>query len=78
MLDLDRFFADCQAAVAADPSHRLVKDVVELADHIGMRAETYGFQDIQRFRSLRDVTFGAAPHEEIAAILRAHRQRNIL
>ena len=31
MLDLDRFFADCQAAVAADPSHRLVKDVVARA-----------------------------------------------
>ena len=31
MLDLDRFFADCQDAVAADPSHRLVKDVVARA-----------------------------------------------
>src|ERR1700744_4538598 len=31
MLDLDRFFADCQAAVAADPSHKLVKDVVARA-----------------------------------------------
>jgi len=31
MFDLDRFFADCQAAVAADPSHRLVREVVERA-----------------------------------------------
>jgi predicted metal-dependent enzyme (double-stranded beta helix superfamily) len=31
MLNLDRFFADCQAAVAAESSHRLVKDVVARA-----------------------------------------------
>jgi predicted metal-dependent enzyme (double-stranded beta helix superfamily) len=31
MFDLDGFFADCQAAVAADPSHRLVRDVVARA-----------------------------------------------
>ena len=31
MFDLDRFFADCQDAVAADPSHRLVRDVVARA-----------------------------------------------
>jgi predicted metal-dependent enzyme (double-stranded beta helix superfamily) len=31
MLDLDQFFADCQEAVASDPSHRLVKDVVARA-----------------------------------------------
>jgi len=31
MLDLDRFFADCQAAVTADPSHRLVREVVARA-----------------------------------------------
>ena len=31
MLDLDRFFADCQAAVAADASHRLVREVVARA-----------------------------------------------
>jgi predicted metal-dependent enzyme (double-stranded beta helix superfamily) len=31
VLDLDQFFADCQAAVAADPSHKLVKDVVARA-----------------------------------------------
>jgi predicted metal-dependent enzyme (double-stranded beta helix superfamily) len=31
MLDLDRFFAECQEAVAADPSHRLVRDVVARA-----------------------------------------------
>jgi predicted metal-dependent enzyme (double-stranded beta helix superfamily) len=28
MLDLDRFFADCQAAVADDPSHKGVREVV--------------------------------------------------
>ncbi len=27
MFDLDRFIADCQAAVAADSSHRAVRDV---------------------------------------------------
>jgi predicted metal-dependent enzyme (double-stranded beta helix superfamily) len=31
MLDLDRFFADCEEAVAADPSHRLVREVVARA-----------------------------------------------
>jgi hypothetical protein len=31
MLDLDRFFADCQEAVAAEPSHRLVREVVARA-----------------------------------------------
>jgi predicted metal-dependent enzyme (double-stranded beta helix superfamily) len=31
MLDLDRFFADCQDAVAADPSHLLVREVVARA-----------------------------------------------
>jgi predicted metal-dependent enzyme (double-stranded beta helix superfamily) len=31
VLDLDQFFADCQAAIAADPSHKLVKDVVARA-----------------------------------------------
>lgn len=31
MLDLDRFFADCQDAVAQDASHRLVRDVVARA-----------------------------------------------
>jgi hypothetical protein len=28
MFDLDRFFADCRDALAADPSHRLVRNVV--------------------------------------------------
>ena len=28
MFDLDRFFADCQDAVAVDPSHKLVREVV--------------------------------------------------
>ena len=28
MFDLDRFFADCRDAVTADPSHRLVREVV--------------------------------------------------
>jgi len=31
MFDLDRFFADCQDAVAADPSHKLVREVVARA-----------------------------------------------
>ena len=31
MFDLDRFFADCQDAVTADPSHKLVRDVVARA-----------------------------------------------
>ena len=31
MFDPDRFFADCQDAVAQDPSHRLVREVVERA-----------------------------------------------
>jgi predicted metal-dependent enzyme (double-stranded beta helix superfamily) len=31
VLDLDQFFSDCQAAAAADSSHRLVKDVVARA-----------------------------------------------
>jgi len=31
MLDLDRFIADCKAAVAEDPSHKLVREVVERA-----------------------------------------------
>jgi len=31
MFDLDRFIADCRAAVAADPSHKLVREVVERA-----------------------------------------------
>jgi predicted metal-dependent enzyme (double-stranded beta helix superfamily) len=31
MLDLDRFFADCRAAVAAESSHRLVREVVARA-----------------------------------------------
>ena len=29
MFDLDRFIADCRAAVAEDPSHKLVRDIVE-------------------------------------------------
>src|SRR5689334_3698097 len=31
MFDLDRFFADCEEAVTADPSHRLVREVVARA-----------------------------------------------
>ncbi len=31
MLDLDRFFADCQAAVTQDASHKAVRDVVARA-----------------------------------------------
>jgi hypothetical protein len=31
MFDLDQFIADCQAAVAADPSHKLVREVVARA-----------------------------------------------
>ena len=31
MFDLDRFFADCRDAVDADPSHRMVRDVVARA-----------------------------------------------
>ena len=31
MFDLDRFIADCQAAVLADPSHRAVREVVARA-----------------------------------------------
>jgi predicted metal-dependent enzyme (double-stranded beta helix superfamily) len=31
MFDLDRFIADCREAVAADPSHKLVREVVERA-----------------------------------------------
>jgi len=31
MFDLDRFVADCRAAVAADPSHKLVREVVARA-----------------------------------------------
>jgi predicted metal-dependent enzyme (double-stranded beta helix superfamily) len=31
MFDLDRFTADCRAAVAEDPSHKLVREVVERA-----------------------------------------------
>jgi predicted metal-dependent enzyme (double-stranded beta helix superfamily) len=31
MFDLDRFFADCQAAVGQDPSHKGVRDVVARA-----------------------------------------------
>jgi predicted metal-dependent enzyme (double-stranded beta helix superfamily) len=31
MLDLDRFFADCQAAAVQDASHKLVRDVVARA-----------------------------------------------
>lgn len=31
MFDLDQFIADCRAALAADSSHRLVRDVVERA-----------------------------------------------
>jgi predicted metal-dependent enzyme (double-stranded beta helix superfamily) len=31
MFDLDRFIADCQAAVAADPSHKLAREVVARA-----------------------------------------------
>jgi predicted metal-dependent enzyme (double-stranded beta helix superfamily) len=31
MFDLDQFVADCRAAVAADPSHKLVREVVERA-----------------------------------------------
>jgi predicted metal-dependent enzyme (double-stranded beta helix superfamily) len=31
MFDLDRFIADCRAAVAEDSSHKLVRDIVERA-----------------------------------------------
>ena len=31
MFNLDRFFTDCQDAVAADPSHMLVREVVARA-----------------------------------------------
>jgi predicted metal-dependent enzyme (double-stranded beta helix superfamily) len=31
MFDLDRFIADCREAVAADPSHKLAREVVERA-----------------------------------------------
>jgi predicted metal-dependent enzyme (double-stranded beta helix superfamily) len=31
MFDLDRFIAECRAAVAADPSHKLVREVVARA-----------------------------------------------
>jgi predicted metal-dependent enzyme (double-stranded beta helix superfamily) len=31
MFDLDRFVADCRAAVAADPSHKLAREVVARA-----------------------------------------------
>jgi predicted metal-dependent enzyme (double-stranded beta helix superfamily) len=31
MFDLDQFVADCRAAVAEDPSHKLVREVVERA-----------------------------------------------
>ena len=31
MFDLDRFIAECRAAVAEDPSHKLVREVVERA-----------------------------------------------
>ena len=31
MFDLDQFIADCRAAVSADPSHKLVREVVERA-----------------------------------------------
>lgn len=31
MFDVDRFFGDCQNAVAADPSHRRVREVVARA-----------------------------------------------
>ncbi|HEY2619437.1 MAG TPA: hypothetical protein VGI78_19000 [Acetobacteraceae bacterium] len=31
MFDLDRFFTDCRDAVAADPSHKLVREVVARA-----------------------------------------------
>ena len=31
MFDLDRFVAECSDAVAADPSHRLVREVVARA-----------------------------------------------
>lgn len=31
MFDLDRFVADCRAAVAADPSHKLVREIVARA-----------------------------------------------
>ena len=31
MFDLDQFIADCRAAVAEDPSHKLVREIVERA-----------------------------------------------
>src|SRR5687768_6025838 len=31
MFELDRFIADCRAAIAADPSHKLVREVVARA-----------------------------------------------
>jgi predicted metal-dependent enzyme (double-stranded beta helix superfamily) len=31
MFDLDRFIADCRAAIAADPSHRAVREIVARA-----------------------------------------------
>ena len=31
MFDLDQFIADCRAAVAEDPSHKLVREVVARA-----------------------------------------------
>ena len=31
MFDLDQFIADCRAALAADPSHRFVREVVARA-----------------------------------------------
>ena len=38
MFDLDRFIADCRAALSADPSHKLVRDVVarEVSDAAGV------------------------------------------
>jgi predicted metal-dependent enzyme (double-stranded beta helix superfamily) len=38
MFDLDQFIADCRAAVAEDPSHKLVREIVEreVADPAGV------------------------------------------
>ena len=55
MFDLERFTQDCRSALAADPSHQLVREVVArtVSDPCGARARRTKRAEVQKLYTER-------------------------
>ena len=73
MFDLDRFIADCRAAVAEDSSHKAVREVVAraVADPVRRAELAYQMELLQLQLAWQELLFRHAVLPAIAAQTRA-------